>query len=913
MTSGERAYVALDLETTGLDPARDRITEVGALRFDAEGRELAAWERLVDPGVPIPPEIQRITGIANADVRGQPAFAEVADELAAFVGDAPIVGQNVSFDLNFLKAAGVEPRGPALDTLRFSRLLLPTIRQRNLTALAEELGLTASTAHRALPDARTTAAVFTALRRRAAELPDAARAQLARLVALDQPDLAHEIAGDEIGAAAMAETTWRLPAPWRAPKPLEPAAQPRPVTAEEALGVLAGATGVIERFEQRPQQSDMAKTVADALAEGGQWLIEAGTGVGKSLAYLVPAALHAIRNGKRVVVSTNTIALQEQLIGKDVPALRDILLRAGVIDEPDDLRVALLKGRPNYLCLQRWIENHRARLAEPEVARLAASLSLWLPETQTGDYSELTLDRGERRAWAQFSSAGSTCAPRRHRFVRERRCFLRRARDTARAAHLVVVNHALLLTDVAKETGAVPDADVLIVDEAHNLEDEATKQFGREVRASSIMEVLNLIHRPRTRESAEGGIAATVGFREDVGAEQADALIASVAAVRKRVTRPFKALGALIGDSREDRVSITPAMRSSSTWEKFEDRWRPLNLALAQADETGNRMLRPRDDETLSGNAAEMKEALRRLKEQRDYLEGMVAGNETNTIVWASAEDDGMAALNSAPIEAGPLLAERLFRDRATVIATSATLQTADGSMGFSAKRMGLPEAATLALGSPFDYERSTLLATPTGLPEPNARGYDEAVADAIARLARASDGRALALFTSHAALQRTANLARPALEADDIEVLVQGERRSPRQLIERLREHPRSIVFGTASLREGVDVRGDALSLVIVARFPFPVPTDPVHRARAALYDNGFDEYSLPMAILDFRQAFGRLIRDRTDRGVVAVLDSRVRTKPYGQRFIGALPRCTRLTTDVDATADRTREWLAR
>ena len=913
MTSGERAYVALDLETTGLDPARDRITEVGALRFDAEGRELAAWERLVDPGVPIPPEIRRMTGITDADVRGRPAFAEVADELAAFVGDAPIVGQNVGFDLGFLAAAGVEPRGPTLDTLRFSRLLLPTVRQRNLTALAEELGIKAAVAHRALADARTTAAVFTALRRRAAELPDAARAQLARLVALDQPDLAREIAGGEIDAAAMAETVWRLPAPWRAPKPLEPATQPRPVTAAETLNVLAGAEGVIKRFEQRPQQSDMAKTVAEALADGGQWLIEAGTGVGKSLAYLVPAALHAIRNGKRVVVSTNTIALQEQLIGKDVPALRDILLRAGVIDEPDGLRVALLKGRPNYLCLQRWIENHQARLAEPDVKRLAASLSLWLPETQTGDYSELTLERGERAAWAQFSSAGSTCAPRRHQFVRERRCFLRRARDTARAAHLVVVNHALLLTDVAKETGAVPDADVLIIDEAHNLEDEATKQFGREVRAFSIMEVLNLIHRPRTRESAEGGIAATAGFREEVGAEQADALIASVDAVKKRGARPFKALGALFRNAREDRLSITPATRSSSTWEKFEHEWRPLDLALRQTVETGNRMLRPRDGEAMSGIAAEMQEALRRLKEQREYLEGMVAGNEPNTIVWASAEDEGMAALNSAPIEAGPLLAERLFKDRATVVATSATLQTADGSMGFSAKRMGLPEAATLALGSPFDYERSTLLATPTGLPDPGARGYDEAVAAAIVKLAHASGGRALALFTSHAALRHAADLAREGLEADGIEALVQGERRSPRQLIDRLREQPRAVVFGTAGLREGVDVRGDALSLVILTRFPFPVPSDPIHKARAALYDDDFGEYSLPMAILRFRQGFGRLIRDRTDRGVVAVLDSRVRTKRYGQRFIEALPPCTRLADDIDATAERTREWLAR
>ena len=903
MTSGTGAYVAIDLETTGLDPARDRITEIGALRFDAEGRELAAWERLVDPGIPIPLEIERITGIANADVRGQPAFAEVADEFAAFAGDDPIVGQSIGFDLNFLKAAGVDLPGPALDTLRLSRLLLPTIRQRNLGALADELGVATTVAHRALADARTTAAVFTALRRRAAELPKAARAQLARLVALDHPQLAREIAGGELDAAAVAEPVWRLPAPWRAPEPLEAAARPEPVTAREARDVLASAARVVPQFEERPQQAEMAEAVARAIAGGGQWLIEAGTGVGKSLAYLIPAALHAVRNGKRVIVSTNTIGLQEQLIGQDVPALRDILREAGVIAEPEELRVSLLKGRPNYLCLQRWIENHPARLAEPDVSRLAASLSLWLGETETGDQAELRLDPGERAAWAHFSSAGATCAPRRHRFVRERRCFLRRARETARGAHLVVVNHALLLTDVAQETDAVPDADVLIIDEAHNLEDVATNQFGREARAASIADALDLIRRT----------AGAAGFREEVGADRADALIARADAVRKLVDGPFKALGELVGKAREDRVSVTPALRSGSDWEEFEHAWEPLDLALRQAIETGGQTLARRDDEeAMSGIAGEMREALRRIEGQRDDLAGMVAGKDRNTVVWASAADEGMATLHSAPIEVGGLLAEKLFKGRATVIATSATLESG-GSMQFTAERMGLPDAERLALGSPFDYERSTLLATPTGLPEPNTRGYDEAVAEAIVELARASEGRALALFTSHAALRRTARRARKALEGDGITVLTQGGNRSARQLIEHLREHPRSIVFGTAGLREGVDVRGDALSLLIITRFPFPVPTDPIQQARSDLYDDAFSEYSVPAAILRFRQGFGRLIRDHADRGVVAVLDSRVRTKEYGRRFIEALPPCERLTADVDATAARTREWLAR
>ena len=906
MTSGERAYVALDLETTGLDPARDRITEAGALRFDAEGRELAAWERLVDPGVPIPPEIRRITGITDADVRGAPAFAEVADELAAFVGDAPIVGQNVGFDLRFLAAAGVEPRGPALDTLRFSRLLLPTVRQRNLTALAEELGIRASVAHRALADARTTAAVFTALRRRAAELPDAARAQLARLVALDQPDLAREIAGGEIPDGALVPPA--LPDRWDPPEPLARAETPVPVTARETRGAFAAAARVLPRFEERPQQLEMAEAATLAFADGGQWLIEAGTGVGKSLAYLVPAALHALRNGERVVVSTNTIALQEQLLGEDVPALRAILREAGAIDAPDDLRVALLKGRANYLCVRRWM-GHQASLGDSDVARLAAALALWLPRTETGDRSELRLDHAARAAWPRFCAADAACLSERPTLVREGRCFLLRARRRAESAHLVVVNHSLLLADVATGQSAIPPFGRLIIDEAHNLEEQATRQFGLQASARGIMEAIEAIHRPRARGRREGGIAAAA--RETLGATAADILTAALARAADRTARPFEALGE-IGDGGDDRVSVTAGVRSGPAWGEVEHGWTALNDALLEAighSRAAVRLL----EAAGAATADELNGATGRLDEQRQSLERLVAGRDRDAIVWASLGRDGANALNSAPIEAGPLLAERLFKDRATVVATSATLQTADGSMGFSAERMGLPEAATRALGSPFDYERSTLLATPTGLPDPGARGYDEAVAAAIVKLARASGGRALALFTSHAALRHAADLAREGLEADGIEALVQGERRSPRQLIDRLREQPRAVVFGTAGLREGVDVRGDALSLVILTRFPFPVPSDPIHKARAALYDDDFGEYSLPMAILRFRQGFGRLIRDRTDRGVVAVLDSRVRTKRYGQRFIEALPPCTRLADDIDATAARTREWLAR
>ncbi len=914
MFGQQRAYIALDLETTGLDPAEDRITEIGAVRFDEEGRELDVFDQLIDPGRPIPAFTEKLTGITNEDVRGAPRFADIANEFAQFVGDRAIVGQNVRFDLEFLAGAGLEFDGPALDTLRLARVLFPE-GPGALADLAGELGIEAPVAHRALADARTAAAVFLELRRRAATLPSQERASLARVVARDEPDLAREIGGDDVelsdAARAPVSAPPTLPQPWKAPQPLIRAKKLERVTPKEARKALAGAAPVVERFEERPQQVEMAEAVASAFSDGGQWLIEAGTGVGKSLAYLIPAALYALRNGARVVISTNTIALQEQLLGKDVPALREILREAGAIEEPEDLRVALLKGRANYLCVQRWMR-HETSLGDPDVARLAGSLERWFPKTLTGDRSEVRLDRGARAAWARFSATDADCLSRQHTYVREGRCFLARARKTAESAHLVIVNHALLLADLVRGGSAIPPFDHLIIDEAHNLEGQATQQFGLRIGARQTLDALEAIHRPGTRERRAAGLTATAEITGALGAGAVNALQAAIALAARSAPRPFEALGAIMQGERDDRVRITPGVRSGTRWGEVENAWSALDADLELAVENSRAaagLLGAKDGETAG---EELQLAAERLEELRRDLASLVAGDDANTIVWASTARDDMGTLHSAPLEVGPLLAAELYAERATVLATSATLTTG-GAMAFTANQLGLDEAEALVLGSPFDYERSTLLATPTGFPTPREPDYEEALAEAVTRLTLASQGRALALFTSHASLRRVAELSRAALEGAGVSVLVQDRDGAPRQLLRHLINDPRTVIFGTASFWEGVDIRGDALSLVVIARLPFTPPTDPVHEARSELYDDPFGEYSLPNAILRFRQGFGRLIRDREDRGVVAVLDSRIRTSRYGSEFVDAIPRCTKLSADIGTIAARTREWLAR
>lgn len=912
-----QTYVALDLETTGLDPVHDRITEIAAVRFTPDGCEIERYEQLVNPGRDIPLFIEQFTGVTNEAVRNAPRVASVAVDLRRFIGQDPVVGHNVGFDLNCLAREGVALGVSGIDTAQLSRYLLPGPQSRGLVDLAALLGVEAGVHHRALSDARTAAAIFTALLRRAEELPDQQRFQLARFVSMNDLALAEIIGGREWSTALDDERHTPMVRPPHEYTALVRKEPRQPVLRAELDRAFAAAGDVVEGFEEREEQRQMAEAVRNGLTDGGHWLIEAGTGVGKSLAYLLPAALHAIRNGERVVVSTNTINLQEQLLTKDIPALREILLKAGVIKEGSEFRASLLKGRSNYLCLKRWIANYGSGLGDPEFARLGSSMLLWLPGTETGDRGELSLDHDEWLAWPRFSAQETDCLSKQNSYVREGTCFLQRARKSAETAHILVVNHALLLADVASGGNALPQFDHLIVDEAHNLEDQATKQFGGAVSRRTLTEALEGLHRRGSRDHREGGVATLLrAMPEGAVPMLGKALEESVARTALLAAPLFEALAAMAphgGD--DDRLLVTRAVRTREEWGRVEEAWGVLEKALR---ETANRAVAAmkavseapvESAETLAG---EVETAVRKVDEVATLLKRLMSITSEDTIVWVARERDQSGSLNSAPLDVGPTLWEELFAKRRTVIATSATLSAA-GSMEFAARRLGLEQPRTLQLGSPFDYQSATLLTAFTDLPEPNDRAYAGAIGEAIVKLVTASNGRALALFTSNAALRQAADFARPALEKAGIAVLAQGVDGSPKQLTDHLQRNPRTAIFGTSSFWEGVDVKGDALSMLIIARLPFGVPSDPIYKARSEQYDNPFQDYALPGAILRFRQGFGRLIRARDDSGVVAVLDRRIWEKQYGKTFVQALPKCTQFRSDAGSVAERAREWLAR
>ncbi|MBF6599678.1 MAG: hypothetical protein IVW36_04120 [Dehalococcoidia bacterium] len=934
-------YVSLDLETTGLDPEVDEIIEVAAVRFDATG-VLDRYQSLVNPGKRLEYRIELLTGIDPADLASAPHFGALAPEIERFIGLDPIVGQNPMFDVGFLQRKGVQISVPAYDTFELASILLSGLHEHSLGAIADHLGIVFMNRHRAMADADAARAVFTALRAQLASSPPHLLADAERIASASNWQLRHlfqELATEHPRTPGEADEEAEtlhgfIRPPAKISDPVVPSGRVVRTAPEESQRLIASraAHAALLTFEDRPEQVQMAHAVGEAIAGGEQLIVEAGTGVGKSLAYLVPSALHAARNNARTVVSTNTINLQDQLVASDIPLARRILAEAGI--DADDLRVAQLKGRGNYLCLLRWAAARRAAALSADEARVLVRMLFWLGRTDTGDRAELNLRRNEDPAWIRLSAQDSGCLQSQCAYVRDGTCFLHRAKRRAEAAHVLVVNHALLLSDIATGGNVLPEYQHLVVDEAHHLEDEATSQFGFTGGEGEITGWLDRLH-TRPGRDRDGGLAgsvqaATRSSQQPLvgGAPQLQAiartLAEAVTRARDRVPAFFRLLQTFAlqhgsgGGEYDERLTLNRGMRVQPDWADIEAAWfeteerlaaaegvvEELHAALLQAD--------PKDvldRDAIAAAAAELCESGQKL---RRNVSRIIAEDTKDTICWLTlTRRDPSPLLSSAPLAVAETLKTRLFDPKESVVLTSATLST-DGDFGYIKQRLGLEEPQELLLGSPFDYRQSTLILTPSDMPEPSLVGYAAATQSAIIDLARASEGRALVLFTSHAALRTAYNGIKRPLEEQQILVLGQGIDGTPRQLLAALKGSHRTVVLGAASFWEGVDVTGEALSLLIMARLPFSVPSDPVFQARAELFDQPFEQYAVPQAILRFKQGFGRLIRRKTDRGVMVVLDRRLRSKQYGVSFLRSLPPCTLREAPLRELSSEVAAWLA-
>ncbi len=914
--------IAFDLETTGLDVATSEIIEIGIARFD-DGELIDSYQTFVKPSGPIPVEITHLTGIHPEDVQHAPPIENILGELEAQFGSAPVIAHNAGFDVSFMHKHGLLPENAVIDTYELASIVLPSAPRYNLSSLARAAGIQIKNAHRALDDATATGQLYWTLWQKLLRLPYRILAEIVSAAGAKQWDLL-PLFQSALSESLQSGLDGRINSPFFTEeppgKPLKPSQASHSKVDVDLVRSMFDASGdlgsSLSNYEPRGPQAQMACEVATALNEGDQVMIEAGTGTGKSLAYLIPAAHWATRNDQRVVVSTHTINLQEQLLNKDMPIVHELIKR--------DLRASIMKGRGNYLCPRRLDTLRRRKPANLEELRTLAKVLVWMQNGCSGDRGDLNLRAGEWNTWTRLSAQDEDCTTLRCASEMNGVCPYYRARRRAEKAHILITNHALLIADANIDNRVLPEYLNLIIDEAHHLEDAITDGLSRRIDEHLILTRLREIGAGRSStlrgllSAARTAVAATDLARLERFVENT---AETLGIMNTKVRRYFRALhdfAANYNRGSRYQMRLLNTHRDSGSFVNAQTAWKQLaEYFLAVADALGHlaRAL-PRYEQyripDLDDYRGEIRSHLHFLNTLHDQLEHFTFDPDSNMVYSVTPGDKAeKLRIHISPLHVGPLMEEFLIQRKESIILTGATLRT-QGNFDHIKERLYADHYETMALGSPFDYKRSTLVYVPDDIPEPNQRsGYQKMVERGIIELAAELEGRVLVLFTSYAQLRETSRAITPRLRLGDIVVYDQSFGTSRDALLEGFKSAKRAVLMGTRSFWEGIDIPGEDLSAVVIARLPFAVPSDPIFSARSEAYDDAFQQYAIPDAILRFRQGFGRLIRSSSDRGIVAVFDKRVISKNYGASFLESLPECTIRYGSLDNLPQTARQWL--
>ena len=727
-------------------------------------------------------------------------------------------------------------------------------------------------------------------------------------------------------------------------------AAPARLDTAHAAALLAPGGTIASRltgYEHRPQQLQMLDAVVGAFNHDTTLTVEAGTGTGKSLAYLLPAIAWSALNRERVVISTHTINLQEQLIKKDLPFLTE---QVGL-----ECTTALVKGRGNYLCRRKaaQVEAQGSLLVEDEQQRELTDLLAWAQRTTDGSLSDLPV-RPRPEVWEQVISENDNCLRARCPYYST--CFFYTARRAAAKADIIVANHHLLMADLAlrdemgsyTQNAVLPPSRRVIIDEAHHLEDVATNYFGMRLSYTAIertfgrlrslkhehkgvlpalLMVLESIDLPEDQPAAEGAVR---WIEERLLPRRLSVLVDAEQCFAELLSGLEDELGRALASGIDQKIRITAEFRERPYWSTLENRLTHLSVQLNELARDCDGVCE-RVDQLSDASGKQVLFLNTELRALQGRIAGFAAallafvGDDENTCRWIEARQRPRVgpsiAFHAAPIAVGPLLRKALFEQFPTVVLTSATLAV-DGRFDYLHDRLGLSDLSdrervqTLRVESPFDFAEQALLAIPHDLPEPNDPRYEAATHEAIVETLRATRGGTFVLFTAYGALNRAVAAVGAELRAAGLTLLQQGET-NRHLLLSRFIADPRAVLFATDSFWEGVDVRGDALRCVMITRLPFRVPTEPIEQARVEAIEsrggNAFAEHTVPQAVIKLKQGFGRLIRARTDRGAVVLLDSRIVRKPYGRVFLDSLPPARRLIAERPAVYAALRQFFGK
>ncbi|MDA8206421.1 MAG: exonuclease domain-containing protein [Thermaerobacter sp.] len=866
-------YVVLDLETTGLDPARDRIIQIAIRHSDGRG-----WDSFVNPERGVPLAIRQLTGFEGVDFSQAPRLVELKPMLLEYLQNARWVGHNIHFDAAFLARVGITAPGEPLDTLEWGRLAFPL---RGHYSLADWFDPSDQNLHDARVDARLTEQLLHQIRER-----------LSRFSSDLKRDLSRFLGGEWDWWAIPPDGGTAVSALYR-PGPDQ--FEPKPLTVEpiaESPSDRLGSEGALARstdgFEVRPGQLRMAEAVERAFEQENILLVQAGTGTGKSLAYLTPAIIKSLSDGTRTVIATHTVALQEQLWLKDLPQAKGGW----------PLEAALVKGRGRYLCLLKAQEvvQESAVLTESRERRWAlATLLCYIEATEVGDAEEFPIKNEQGRAlWSEVMADSHSCAGSRCPYAGP--CFMRSARHQAESSHLVVVNHALLAAHIANG-GVLPEFSHLVIDEAHHFAEVMESSLGFELDGEDFdrryREVMHPGRGVFERLAVSGELSGQVqavrsGYRD-------------LARILKEVGQRLVALTPA-GEYDRRSVRLTADLYDLLTEQGILNEWRDIVQTFqALTDKTAELW-----EEAEARGSADTPIWLRFRQWQQDLVDAAVGMDSwgklsSERVSWwevrTGRQGEPVVTWRWAPVDIAPIIEEKLWSRLRAAVLTSATLAV-HGRFDYTAGALGIPHARRVGLQvpSPFDWDRQARLFIPTDSPDPNEPEYLDALAEVVKTAALARGGHTLVLLTSYRAVQGMAWRLRPVLQDRQIRTMAHGIDGAPRQLVAEFRHNPAAVLIGTLTFWEGVDIPGDDLEVVVMGRLPFRAPGDPLEEAKLErIRAQGYSPFyrrSLPQAVLRFQQGFGRLIRSESDRGIVIVCDPRIKPdrSRYGQLFLDAI-----------------------
>ncbi|MGF7030512.1 ATP-dependent DNA helicase DinG [Paenibacillus mucilaginosus] len=924
-------FAVLDFETTG-STTSDRIIQVGL--FIINDQDITdRYTSLVNPGMSIPAAITTLTGITDDMVKDAPSLDTVMAEMVPLLEESVLVGHNIAFDLAFLQRAldetGYFPfDGRVLDTMDALRVLFPGLGSLQLSMACQALGIAHERPHQADSDAEVTAAIWNRCIERFQGLP---------LLTLQRMEMVFADSASDFGWFVQEMLQYKeLHSPldpdadryfrqfalnveeWGDEEPVRTLEEVRqlPDSFEEFYdGLRAALKTKFAAYEERDAQVQMIHEVEEAFEEERHLIIEAGTGTGKSLGYLIPSLYYGIKQDEKVVVSTHTINLQEQLRERDVPLLHELF--------PIGFEASVLKGRSHYLCLRKF--EQKMNLMDFEHGKedriTAGQMLVWLGETKHGDEEELHFAGRGRQFWHSVESDTESCLNRACPWFK--RCFYHRARHQANSADVIITNHSLLFTDTKAENRLLPSYKHLVIDEAHHFEDVAGKHLGIELHYHGLSNAIAWLYK-----DSRAGQLSSLRFRlqrhEDEKARTwcsvVDEVVEKLLALREEWESLSEMLyQLLVSRSDPSQQSEGNALVYRVRKEKLPSGWEKLmvteenimllfNDTLKKVERLISDIKEVQDDYDVQGVLTDLSGSVKELHRQKDALHFFMTMPDENYVYWMEAghyNKNRSLQLSSVPIDVSSMLQGQFFGVKDSVILTSATLSVGK-SFDYTCEQLGLKKdeeqgkLRTVQLPSPFNYREQALVVIPRDFPTLKGAAGEKEFLDrlipSLAEVALQTRGRMLVLFTSNRMLKLAHAGLKDVLASFGITVLGQGVDSSNRSKLTRLFQNSKAcVLLGTSSFWEGVDIPGDALTCLAIVRLPFQPPNHPLVEAKTEKLKqrgmNAFMKLSVPQAVIRFKQGFGRLVRTAADKGIVIIYDTRVIDTQYGKYFLYSLP----------------------